>query len=41
MLNDHLTEGSMEIDWITDLDAALAAAKSARRPLIIDFWGYG
>jgi thioredoxin-like negative regulator of GroEL len=30
----------VDIDWLTDLEAAQAAARAARRPLFIDFWDY-
>jgi len=27
----------MKVNWITDADAALAEAKTSKRPLLIDF----
>jgi hypothetical protein len=31
----------MAIDWLTDFEGAVDAAKVARRPLFIDFWSPG
>lgn len=27
----------MAVEWITDIDAALAAAKAQKKPLLLDF----